>query len=124
MTWWTLCPSTDIPEGQVRGFTPLGAGQSALLVLQWQGQWRAWQDWCPHWQTGPMAWRRHAYRSGDGQALVCHAHGARFDPLSGACTLGPCLGQSLRPLALRLDGQGQIEVDLTPLIPQPEPPPA
>jgi nitrite reductase/ring-hydroxylating ferredoxin subunit len=70
-----------------------------------------------------MAWRRHAYWSGDRQALVCHAHGARFDPLSGACTLGPCLGQSLRPLALRLGAQGQIEVDLAPLIPQPEPTP-
>ncbi|MFM6996672.1 MAG: Rieske (2Fe-2S) protein [Limnohabitans sp.] len=123
MTWQTLCPSTDIPEGQVRGFDPLGTGQSALLVLHWQGQWRAWQDWCPHWQTGPMAWRRHAYWSGDRQALVCHAHGARFDPLSGVCTLGPCLGQSLRPLALRLGAQGQIEVDLAPLIPQPEPTP-
>jgi nitrite reductase/ring-hydroxylating ferredoxin subunit len=68
-----------------------------------------------------MAWRRHAYFSGDGHSLMCHAHGARFDPLSGQCTLGPCQGQALRPVALRLDSAGAIEIDTDTLnTPQPQ----
>ena len=111
MSWQPLCPSEAITEGRALGFDPQQVGHTTVLVLRWQGQVRAWQDWCPHWQTGPLAWRRDAYFSGDGQALMCHAHGARFDPLSGLCTLGPCLGQALRPVALRLDPAGTIEID-------------
>ncbi len=111
MNWATLCPAETIAPGQSRGFDPLGSGRASLFVVNWQGQWRAWEDWCPHWQTGPMAWRKDAYWSGDGQALACHAHGARFDPLTGLCTLGPCLGQSLRSVPLRQDTQGWLQVD-------------
>ncbi len=115
MSWQTLCPSEAIAEGQARGFDPQGVGRSTVFVVRWQGQWRAWHDWCPHWGTGPMAWRKDAYFSGDGQALMCHAHGARFDPLSGQCTLGPCMGQALRPAPLRLDKTGAIEIETTSL---------
>lgn len=115
MSWQTLCSSEAIAEGQARGFDPQGVGRSTVFVVRWQGQWRAWHDWCPHWGTGPMAWRKDAYFSGDGQALMCHAHGARFDPLSGQCTLGPCMGQALRPATLRLDKTGAIEIDTTSL---------
>jgi len=119
--WHTLCPSDAIAEGQDLGFDPEAQGQTTVFVLRWRGQWHAWQDWCPHWGTGPMAWRRHAYFSGDGQSLMCHAHGARFDPLSGLCTLGPCQGQALRPVALRLDASGAIEIDTDTLnTPQPQ----
>lgn len=112
MNWRTLCHAEAIAEGQARGFDPQGVGHSTIFVIRWQGQWRAWYDWCPHWRTGPMAWRRDAYFSADGQALVCHAHGARFDPLSGACTLGPCQDQALWPVAMRLDPAGRVQVDL------------
>lgn len=111
MSWHTLCPSKAIANGQARGFDPQGLGRTTVFVVRWQGQWRAWHDWCPHWRTGPMAWRRDAYFSGDGQALMCHAHGARFDPLSGQCTLGPCQGQALRPVVLRLNESAEIEIN-------------
>jgi nitrite reductase/ring-hydroxylating ferredoxin subunit len=121
-SWTTLCHGESIAEGQARGFDLDGQGQTTVFVLHWQGQWRAWHDWCPHWRTGPMAWRRDAYFSGDGQSLMCHAHGARFDPLSGACTLGPCQGQALWPVALRLDPAGWVQIDPAqgPPLPAPE----
>ncbi len=34
-----------------------------------------------------------------------------FDPLTGLCTLGPCLGQSLRSVPLRQGTQGWLQVD-------------
>lgn len=47
-----------------------------------------------------MAWRKDAYLSGDRRHVVCSAHGAHFDIASGLCTLGPCVGESLTPVAL------------------------
>lgn len=110
MTWLTLCRSAEIPPGHARGFDPRPGGDSAFFVLHRQGRWRAWRDWCPHWRTGPMAWRRDAYLSPDGSAIVCHAHGARFDPMTGVCTLGPCPGERLRPVALRIDAEDRVQV--------------
>jgi nitrite reductase/ring-hydroxylating ferredoxin subunit len=31
----------------------------------------------------------------DGAHLVCHSHGALFDPRDGRCVAGPCAGESL-----------------------------
>jgi nitrite reductase/ring-hydroxylating ferredoxin subunit len=111
VSWHTLCPSKAIANGQARGFDPEGLGRITVFVVRWEGQFRAWYDWCPHWRTGPMAWRRDAYFSGDGQALMCHAHGARFDPLSGQCTLGPCQGQALRSVVMRLNESAEIQIN-------------
>lgn len=112
MAWQTLCSRETIADGQARGFDPQGLGRTTVFVIHWQRQWRAWRDWCPHWHTGPMAWRRNAYFSGDGQTVMCHAHGACFHPLSGECTRGPCLGQGLLPVTMRVDDTGGIQIDL------------
>jgi nitrite reductase/ring-hydroxylating ferredoxin subunit len=110
MAWFNLCSRDEIASGQARGFDPQPGSGSPLFVVHHQGQWRAWRDWCPHWRAGPMAWRRHAYLSADGSAIVCHAHGASFDPLSGICTLGPCPGERLRHVELRIDAKHQVQV--------------
>ena len=34
--------------------------------------------------------------------IECQAHGARFDPATGACMGGPCDGQPLTPLAIEI----------------------
>jgi nitrite reductase/ring-hydroxylating ferredoxin subunit len=54
---------------------------------------------------------------------MCHAHGARFHPLSGECTLGACLGQGLRPVPMRVDNAGGIQVDMGDGPPLPTPAP-
>lgn len=120
MAWRSLGQADDIPPGQARGFDPRAEGRNTLFVANLGGQLRGWRDWCPHWQTGPMAWRKDAYISGDGEALMCHAHGARFDPVTGVCTLGPCLGERLQPIALRRKPDGQLEADLDGLPPNHE----
>ncbi len=39
---------------------------------------------------------------GEGTHLVCQTHGATYEPLSGLCIAGPCVGASLRKLELVL----------------------
>jgi nitrite reductase/ring-hydroxylating ferredoxin subunit len=47
-----------------------------------------------------MAWRKDAYLNADRDRIVCSAHGALFDIVTGVCILGPCIGQALQPLRL------------------------
>ena len=39
--------------------------------------------------------------------LLCMAHGARYDPRTGYCVLGPCRGQRLVPLSVA-ESEGQV----------------
>ncbi len=38
--------------------------------------------------------------------LVCHHHGAIFEPASGLCVMGPCYGDSLWRWSVEIDGAG------------------
>lgn len=108
---WRLCPADEVGEGCTRGFDPADSGSDSLFVMRWQGTLRAWRNACPHVDGAPMAWRRDAYLNAQGTHIACHAHGALFDPVSGACVQGPCRGQRLQGLALRVDAQGWLQVD-------------
>ena len=102
-----LCHESALAEGQALGFDPDHRGQDTLILLRHQGHLHAWANVCPH-QGVPMAWRRHAHLNASGTHVQCHAHGALFDPASGLCVQGPCLGQHLRRREIVVDEQGQI----------------
>jgi nitrite reductase/ring-hydroxylating ferredoxin subunit len=80
---------------------PLPDGDQAILVTTPAGV-RAWRNRCPHVGVG-LDW-------GDGRCLVepnvllCAMHGARFEADSGDCTDGPCAGDRLSPIPIRIDG--------------------
>jgi nitrite reductase/ring-hydroxylating ferredoxin subunit len=97
-----LCHQGLLAEGQARGFDPWGEGRDTVLALKWQGQVRVWLNRCPHVPVS-MQYRKDRFMSGDGRHIVCFAHGALFDPGSGACLAGPCVGQSLCGLVVRVD---------------------
>jgi nitrite reductase/ring-hydroxylating ferredoxin subunit len=102
-----LCPQHTLAEGCARGFDPKGEGRDTVLVLRWQGELKAWRNSCPHLEV-PMQYRKDRFMSADRQHIVCFAHGALFKPDTGQCVLGPCLGQSLRPVPLFVDEQGSV----------------
>lgn len=100
----------DVAEGCARGYLPDADGQDRLFIVRHQGALHAWRNACPHVAGAPMAWKRHAYLSPDGQHVVCHAHGARFEPDTGLCVQGPCRGQYLQRVDLEIDAQGEIRL--------------
>jgi len=53
----------------------------------------AWENSCPH--EPEVKLDRGLGALVDGDQLVCHEHGARFDRDDGYCTRGPCRGRSL-----------------------------
>ena len=72
---------------------PIDQRIEGFAVRAPDGSVRAYVNVCPH--------RLQAVDVGDGKLwtnagqIECHAHGARFDPASGACTGGPCDGRPL-----------------------------
>ena len=59
-----------------------------------------------------MAWRKHAFLNAARDRIVCAAHGALFDIVSGRCDLGPCLGHYLTPLQVTLADDHAIYLEL------------
>ena len=104
-----LCHLDELPDGGARGFDPQASGRDALFVVRRGRDLRAWLDACPHYGT-PLPWRKDAYLNAAGDRIVCAAHGAQFELEHGLCTLGPCLGDALTPLALTLHDNGEVHL--------------
>jgi|TARA_R110000868_G_scaffold149921_1_gene372726 nitrite reductase/ring-hydroxylating ferredoxin subunit len=99
-----------VAEGQSRGFDPLQLGCDSLFVVRRAGQLYGWRNACPHINGAPMAWRKDAYLDAAGRYIACHAHGALFEPDTGMCIQGPCVGQQLQPVDVSETPDGNIVV--------------
>jgi nitrite reductase/ring-hydroxylating ferredoxin subunit len=104
----TLCRLDALPDRNARGFDPLGRGTDTLFVVRLGDALHAYLDRCPHFGDTPLPWRKDAYLDAAAEAIVCAAHGARFDIATGRCVLGPCLGQTLQPVQLELTPVGEL----------------
>lgn len=108
-----LCALADLPDGGARGFDPMGRGRATVFAVRRGARVQVWADRCPHHGT-PLPWRRDAYLNAAGDRIVCAAHGALFEPDSGLCVQGPCLGDRLTPVPFTLTEQGELLLAPTP----------
>lgn len=109
-----LCQVDDLPESAARGFDPWSQGRDSMFVVRHAGRIHAYLDECPHIEGARMAWRKDGYLSGDRLHIVCHAHGARFDVETGLCVLGPCEGQLLTSIPLKILSNGELVIAAPP----------
>jgi nitrite reductase/ring-hydroxylating ferredoxin subunit len=98
------CPVADLPPGRTAKFR-LRCGLRVVdgFLINHDGHYRAYVNRCAHVGTPLDLWPNE-FTSEDGRALVCATHGALYEPLTGACTAGPCVGDHLSVLPLRHDG--------------------
>jgi nitrite reductase/ring-hydroxylating ferredoxin subunit len=97
-----VCALSELSDPSAREFV-IGEGEWPLrgFVVLYQGQVRAYLNSCPH--AGlPLNFQPDSFFAPQGELLQCTAHGALFAPLSGDCVAGPCVGQTLRPLAIEV----------------------
>ena len=100
-----LCRLEDIPERGVLGLDPPDPAGEALVLSRDGGKVRAWLNVCPH--TGRrMDYAPNLFLFKNGQ-LTCAVHGATFAlAQDGLCVQGPCRGESLTAVPLRVsDGK-------------------
>lgn len=78
-----------------------GEGNVEALLVNYQGNHFAYVNRCPHVGLS-MDWLDNQFFTVDGRYLMCANHGAVFEPPSGECVWGPCVGASLQSLALEI----------------------
>ncbi|TWG94348.1 nitrite reductase/ring-hydroxylating ferredoxin subunit [Luteimonas sp. J16] len=95
-----------IPDG---GFAEVeadveGSAESVLLYREGDAV-RAWLNVCPH-AGRRLDWAPGQFLKTKDGLLVCAAHGASFELDHGECVAGPCRGESLRAVPVRVvDGE-------------------
>jgi nitrite reductase/ring-hydroxylating ferredoxin subunit len=72
------------------------------------GQFHAYVNRCRHMPT-PLDFIRDQFVSEDGRYLMCYTHGALYEFATGTCISGPCKGEALYRLPVRLEA-GEILV--------------
>lgn len=79
------------------------------FLINYRGDFRAYVNRCRH-MTTPLDFVRYQFFTDDGRHLICMTHGALYDPETGMCVDGPCKGQALYPLPVRIEGD-EVLVD-------------
>ncbi len=99
----------DLGPGNVKKFRLICQKYwlDAFLVNH-QGSFHAYVNRCRHMPT-PLDFVRDEFVSDDGQFLRCYTHGALYEFASGRCIDGPCKGESLYRLPVRID-RGEVLV--------------
>ena len=102
------CDVGDLPPGRTAKFR-LTCGDRALegFALNHDGRYHAYLNRCAHVGTPLDLWPNE-FLTEDGREIVCATHGALYDPESGLCTAGPCAGDHLTPLPVRVEGRSVV----------------
>jgi len=102
------CAAATVPPGHTATFRLARDGRTVHgFVVNHDGQYRAYVNSCPHIGTPLDLWPNEFYDD-DGKALICSTHGALFDPMSGLCAAGPCVGDRLTALTLTLEDDAVV----------------
>ena len=102
--WERVCAINEIGDPGSYGFRHY-AGQYPLygFVVLKNGEICGYRNICPH-QGRPLDWAPHRFLTKDKTQIMCAAHGAIFELMTGLCIAGPCLGRSLKPWPVKIDG--------------------
>lgn len=83
---------------------PPGTGASAF-VIRWKGGVFSYVNACPH-VGSELDWVPGEFFDSERQYLLCATHGAAFEPATGLCVAGPCVGARLMSVSVsEVDGR-------------------
>ncbi len=100
-----LCALDEIEDGAAKGFT-LADGRDIFVVREGDAVF-GYLNSCPH-QGTPLDWTPDSFISEDSGLILCATHGAQFEIADGTCVSGPCEGDRLTPVPLKIDQAGRI----------------
>lgn len=102
-----LCLLSELSEAQPLAVdAQIESSEESLVLVRSGERVEAFLNVCPH------AGRRLDWAPGkflmEGGRLICAAHGASFALPGGVCVAGPCRGQALTAVAVRVDGDAVV----------------
>ena len=77
------------------------------FVVNHNGRFYAYINRCAHVGTPLDEWPNEFFTE-DGRLLICATHGALYEPDTGLCVGGPCVGAELTPLPVTVNGEGIV----------------
>lgn len=98
----TLCSSSDIPDPGSKAFQVDNNGKTIdIFVVHKDGEFHAFINSCPH--TGiNLEWQENQFLDKDESLIQCASHGALFQIDTGHCIHGPCAGDNLSPVQIKI----------------------
>lgn len=103
MPLFKLCAFDELDELDSRGFfiTELSPARNIFIVRS-SNKVLGYENSCPH-TMGPLDWSPNEFLNYDKEYIQCANHGALFNIDDGRCIYGPCAGQSLRTVELKVE---------------------
>ncbi|TQV64631.1 MAG: Rieske 2Fe-2S domain-containing protein [Halothiobacillaceae bacterium] len=102
-----LCPLASLPDPGSRGFEAEVDGVMRPIFIVRQGrEVKGYLNHCPH-IGAELNGQPDAFLDGDQRHILCVLHGALFEIGDGRCIAGPCHGEALTPVDIRLE-RGQV----------------
>lgn len=97
-----ICRLSDLADPGSRSFVA-GKDDWPLrgFLVRVGAQVFAYVNRCPH-AGHPLNWRPDEFLTTDQAWILCRSHGAVFERATGKCIAGPCAGQSLHSLRVRV----------------------
>lgn len=100
-----LCRFDELAENASRGFELVGpSGPEHIFVVRRDGRVYGYRNVCPHRGTN-LDWLPDQFLDPDRRYIQCATHDARFQVEDGFCVAGPCIGRSLTPVAVAVEGE-------------------
>ncbi len=96
-----LCRLDEIADGGAKGFPGPPGSFTGLFAVRRGARVFVYENVCPHIGTS-LNLQPDKFLSSDGSLVVCVTHGAEFRIEDGACVSGPCLGERLTALPVRI----------------------
>ena len=100
-----LCALDELEDGAAKGFV-LADGRDIFVVREVDRVY-GYENSCPH-QGTPLDWTPETFISEDSGLILCATHGAQFEIADGVCVSGPCEGDRLTAVAVRVDAAGNV----------------
>jgi len=98
-----LCALSDIEDGKAREYEFRSGSELYQIFIQRQGtSVFAYHNKCPH-AGSPLNMKENIFMERSGTYIMCHSHGALFTLDAGLCVGGPCVGQSLQRVGIKLE---------------------
>ena len=98
-----LCRLDELENPGSRGFIMLRDGEEEeIFVIRDGAEAFAYVNICPH-RFLPLNWKPDVFLNFQKTRILCVVHAATFDMRDGSCLGGPCPGQGLETIPLRID---------------------
>lgn len=91
----------DAKAVEVEG--PVDGIESSIILCKAGDGYAAYLNVCPH-AGRRLDWAPGQFLVTPQEILVCAAHGASFEMAQGECVAGPCRGENLLSVPIRIDG--------------------